>query len=593
MISIYKYSVTGLLLFFLLVACNQKTVVEEKKPNVIVILSDDQGWGDFSLHGNTNLSTPNIDDMARSGAQFRNFYVQPVCSPTRAEFLTGRYSPRGGVYSTSAGGERLDLDEVTIADVFKHAGYNTAAYGKWHNGMQYPYHPNGRGFNTFYGFTSGHWGNYFSPVLDLNGSITHGNGYLTDDLTTHAISFIKENKTNPFFLYLPMNTPHAPMQVPDVWYDKFKDIELTNLAVEEYGENIEFTKAALAMCENIDWNVGRILETLSTLNLEENTIVVYFNDNGPNEYRWNGRMKGKKSSTDEGGVRSPLFVKWPKRIKGKKIIDNLSGAIDLLPTLVDLANIQYKTNKPIDGVSLKEVLLSEDNILEDRVLVNQWKDKISIRNQEFRLDHNNALFNIELDREQENDVSNQYPDMVKTLVDVKEKYINDVLSELPEYDTRSYPLGHPETKFTQFHAGDARGHGNIVRSNRFPNCSFLTNWKDIEDVITWDVEVMESAEYKVTLYYTCKQGNEGSELTLSLNESQLGFTIEEPHDPPLEGMENDRVKRKSSYVKDFKPLEIGTIPLRKGFGELVLKADKMAGSEVIDVSLLLFEKVGD
>ena len=196
------------------------------KPNVIVILSDDHGWGDLSLHGNKNLSTPNIDSIAKDGAQFERFYVCPVCSPTRAEFLTGRYHPRGGVYSTSAGGERLDLDEMTIADTFKAGGYRTAAFGKWHNGMQFPYHPNARGFDLFYGFCSGHWGNYFDPMLERNNQIVSGSGFCIDDFTSQALEFIETSGEEPFFAYLPFNTPHSPMQVPDQFWEKFKDFEL-------------------------------------------------------------------------------------------------------------------------------------------------------------------------------------------------------------------------------------------------------------------------------------------------------------------------------------------------------------------------------
>ncbi|MCA8992537.1 MAG: sulfatase-like hydrolase/transferase, partial [Planctomycetaceae bacterium] len=193
------------------------------RPSVVVILADDQGWGDLSLNGNSNLSTPNVDSIARDGAQFERFYVCPVCSPTRAEFLTGRYHPRGGVYGVTRGGERLNLDEKTIADTFKSAGYHTAAFGKWHNGMQYPYHPNGRGFEEYFGFCSGHWGHYFSPMLEHNGQITHGEGFIIDDLTNHAMQFIEQHQQEPFFVYLPYNTPHSPMQVPDRWWDKFKD----------------------------------------------------------------------------------------------------------------------------------------------------------------------------------------------------------------------------------------------------------------------------------------------------------------------------------------------------------------------------------
>ena len=186
-----------------------------RRPNVVIVLTDDQGFGDLSVHGNTNLHTPTIDSLGRDGATFDRFYVCPVCSPTRAELLTGRYHPRGGVYSTSTGGERLDLDEKTIAQTFKAAGYATAAFGKWHNGMQWPYHPNARGFDEFYGFCSGHWGHYFSPQLEHNGKLVRGKGFVIDDLTDHALKFIEANRDRPFFCYLPYNTPHTPMQVPD------------------------------------------------------------------------------------------------------------------------------------------------------------------------------------------------------------------------------------------------------------------------------------------------------------------------------------------------------------------------------------------
>jgi arylsulfatase A-like enzyme len=166
-------------------------------PNVVIILTDDQGWGDLSHNGNTNLSTPHIDSLARDGARFERFFVCPVCSPTRAEFLTGRYHPRGGVWSTSTGGERLDLDEKTIGDTFQAAGYATGAFGKWHNGSQFPYHPNARGFTEFYGFCSGHWAEYFDPPLEHNGKPVRGKGFIADDLTERAIDFIAHRLHRP------------------------------------------------------------------------------------------------------------------------------------------------------------------------------------------------------------------------------------------------------------------------------------------------------------------------------------------------------------------------------------------------------------
>jgi arylsulfatase A-like enzyme len=330
---------------------------KEDRPNIIVILTDDQGWGDLGITGNTNLYTPNIDRLAKSGAIFSHFYVCSVSSPTRGELLTGRYNPRLGIYSTSEGGERLNLGETTIAEVFRSAGYATAAFGKWHNGMQYPYHPNARGFDEFYGFCSGHWGEYFYPPLDHNGKLVQGTGFITDDLTEKALDFIEKNKNNPFFVYIPFNTPHDPLQVPDLWWNRFREKELTKFTDERNKENIQYTRAVLAMCENNDWNVGRIMDRLKELDLEKNTIVVYFHDNGPNEWRWNDGMKGRKGSVDEGGVRSPLIMRWPDKIKPGMKIDEISSVIDILPTLADMAGIKAKTNNPVDGISLKPMLI--------------------------------------------------------------------------------------------------------------------------------------------------------------------------------------------------------------------------------------------
>jgi arylsulfatase A-like enzyme len=193
-----------------------------RRPNILLILSDDQGWGDLSINGNKNLKTPNIDSMARSGATLDHFYVQPVCSPTRAELLTGRYHPRTGVRGVSQGQERINPNETLLSQLLRLLGYLTGAFGKWHNGSQWPYHPNARGFEEFYGFTSGHWGQYFDPPLEHNGKPARGKGYIADDLTDKALAFIAKNHDRPFFCYVPYNTPHSPFCVPDEYWTRFK-----------------------------------------------------------------------------------------------------------------------------------------------------------------------------------------------------------------------------------------------------------------------------------------------------------------------------------------------------------------------------------
>ncbi len=580
-----------LLLFsiFAFTACQNKKGLSP--PNIVFILTDDQGWGDLSLNGNTDLRTPNIDKLAADGAFFDRFYVSPVCSPTRAEILTGRYAVRSGVYSTSEGGERIDLDETTIADVFKENGYKTAAFGKWHSGMQYPYHPNGRGFEEFYGFCSGHWGDYFSPMLERNGEITQGDGFLPDDLTSEALRFMERQKEEPFFLYLPLNTPHSPMQVPDEWWAKYANVDLKMVNANAAKEKINKTKAAYALAENIDWNVGRITEKLEELNLTENTIVIYLSDNGPNGWRWNDDMKGIKGSTDEGGVRSPFIISWKGMISAGQKIPQIASALDFLPTLVDLTAISFRPQKNLDGLSLKPLLLNENADWKDRLLVNHWRSKTSIRSQDFRLDHENRLFDMRTDPGQKEDIAANENEIFEKLMAFKTKWESEVLTELPALDERTFPVGNLEFQHYQLPARDAKPHGNIKRSNRFPNDTFFTNWVSVNDSITWDIEVLEEGDFEVELYYTCRKEDVGSTVLLSYGESSIEKTIIEAHDPALEGHEMDRLERQESYTKDFKPISMGNIFLNKGQGRLALKAKELKGEQLIDFRLLMLHRI--
>lgn len=574
------------------IACSPSETPKEKdpRPNIVLILTDDQGWGDLSLNGNPLIKTPNIDSLARNGAIFERFYVHAVCSPTRASMLTGRYAVRGGVYSTSAGGERLDLDEGTFAEVFKEAGYHTGAFGKWHNGMQYPYHPNARGFDEFYGYCSGHWGNYVDAMLEHNGQLVQSKGFLTDVLTDKAIEYIEQHQHESFLVYLPLNTPHSPMSVTDRWWDKYKDKELPSHRYSER-ERIEHSRAAYAMCENIDWNVGRLAQKLADLGIDENTIILYLSDNGPNGWRWNGGMEGTKGSTNEGGVRSPLVVHWPAKIKAGKLVKQIAGDIDIYPTLAELAGIDYTPKKPLDGKSLKPLLLEENAKWEDRIMINHWRTQTSVRTQDFRLDAKDQLFHMISDPGQTKDVTDQYPEIAQKLIEAKTSWKAEVLSELPVEDTRNFPIGHPDYLYTQIPARDGIAHGNIKRSNRWPNCSFYTNWININDSISWDVEVLAEGEYEAVIYYTCKEENIGTTIQLSFGGKSISTQINEAHDPPLKGMEYDRFERGESYVKDFKPLNMGTIYLTAGNGSLALKAVEIPGEGAIDFRLMMLKRV--
>ncbi len=568
-----------------LIACVLSNSAQARQPNVVVILADDQGWGDLSVSGNTNISTPNIDSLARDGATLQHFYVCQVCAPTRAEFLTGRYYPRTGVSGVTRGQGRLNADETTIADLFKANGYATGAFGKWHNGTQPPYHPNNRGFDEFYGFTSGHWGHYFSPPLDHNGQRVRGKGFIVDDFTEHAMAFMEANRERPFFCYVPFNTPHSPMMVPDRFYAKFAEMEPAMRHRDVDKEDLMMTRAALALCENIDWNVGRILKKLDDLKLRQNTVVIYFSDNGPNSYRFNGGMKGRKGSIDEGGLHSPFFIRWPGHIRAGVTIGQIAGAIDLLPTLTELAGIEVQGTKPLDGRSLGPLLLEEMSQWEPRMLFATRNNQVSVRTQRFRLDAKRQLFDIAADVGQHRDVADRHPIVVARLLQKAKRHANEMQTHFAANANRPFTVGYGPS--TTLPARDGVEHGTIKRSSKAPNNSFFTHWTRADDSITWDIEVGQSGDYEAVVYYTCAAGDEGCTLQLSMQAAgSVRAKVVDVFDPPLYDKSKERVAQSHYFVKDFKPLRLGTLHLEKGRGTLRLGALDITGSRVIDVHSL-------
>ncbi len=568
-------------------------------PNILIFLADDSGWGDYSVNGNTNLRTPNIDSLARAGATLDRFYVCSVCAPTRAEMLTGRYHPRGGVRGVSTGQERLNVDERTIADAFKAAGYATGAFGKWHNGSQWPYHPNARGFDEYYGFTSGHWGEYFDPPLEHNGKTVRAKGFIADDLTSHAIEFIEKNQAKPFFCYVPYNTPHSPWAVPQEYWQRFKDQPIGMKAKPGDPEELDHTRCALAMMENLDWNVGRVLKRLDELKLADNTIVLYFSDNGPNSFRWNGGMKGRKGSTDEGGVRSTFFIRWPGQIKAGTTDTQIAGAIDLLPTLTGLAGVKRVGDKPLDGLDLSPILRGAKVQWPDRTLFSHQNGNVSARSQQYRFSNAGELFDMVADPGQTKNIAAEKPEVAAQFAKAVTDWRRDVLGRtdapapnakgkgkgggLPP-DDRPYPVGAGGAKFpiTPLPARDGIAHGGIKRSANAPNCSYFVNWKTTDDRITWDVEVATAGNYEVVIQHTAAAA--GATVELSHNTSKLTGEVPAVWNPPLY-TNQDTIARPpaESQMKEFRPLNLGTMKLEKGRGQLTLRALEIPGASVMDV----------
>ncbi|MFN5813274.1 MAG: arylsulfatase [Bacteroidota bacterium] len=580
-----KYFIIALLLAFL------SFETFSQQPNVLIIIADDQGWGDLGFTGNKTAHTPNLDKLAKSGTILDRFYVSPVCSPTRAEILTGRYHVRTGVSGTSTGRVRLDLDETTIAEAFKHNGYQTALFGKWHNGGQAPYHPNCRGIDEFYGFCSGHWGNYFNPILEHNGEVLKGKGFMTDDLTDHAIEYLNKEQDRPFFMIMALNTPHSPMQVPDAFWNRYNNKPIQQKGSVPEKEDIQHTRAALALNENIDENIGRVIATLEKNNQLNNTIIIYFSDNGPNGNRYNGGMKGIKGSTDEGGVRVPFIISWKNNIKNGRTLPQIAANIDLFPTLIELAGLHWKNPKPFDGISLKNILMDKNPSMPNRIIPSFWANETSVRSQKFRLSNKDELYDMVNDPNQTKNVATEFPTEYRELKSWKDKWLQDVRTELPAQDLRPLMVGNKKMPLTNLPAAEGEPKGNIIRSSKHPNDSYFLGWKSSADKITWNVEVEDDGVFEVSVFYACSEKNIGTELEMKFNDASISKKISTPNNVPVMGMENDKVERDESYVKDFKPMKLGNVELKKGKGLLELSSKNLLAADDLECNMISLKRV--
>lgn len=350
-------------LLILFISCTKQV---EQKPNIILIITDDQGYGDIGYNGNPHIKTPNLDLLATNSMRFNNFYVSPVCAPTRSSLLTGRYSLRTGVTDTYNGGAMMSNDETTLAEILKENNYQTGIFGKWHLGDNYPFRPTDQGFHESLihlsggigqvgDFTNYYKGNrsYFDPILWHNNEQKKYEGYCSDIFTDEAIKFIEENKSNQFFCYLSFNAPHTPLQVPDKYYDLYKNVDPSVISESEKismtEKNVLDAKRIYGMVTNIDDNVGKLVSKLKELNIDQNTILIFMTDNGPQQFRYVSNLRGLKSSVYNGGIKVPFYLSYPKIHDAGLDIDNFSAHIDVLPSLLDLCDIETPKNIKIDG----------------------------------------------------------------------------------------------------------------------------------------------------------------------------------------------------------------------------------------------------
>ena len=352
------------------------------------------------------------------------------------------------------------------------------------------------------------------------------------------------------------------------------------------------TRAVLAMCENIDVNVGRVLTKIENLGIKENTIVLYFSDNGPNSFRFNGGMKGRKGSTDEGGVRSPGFISWPGKLPAGKTVAQICGAIDILPTLLSLSGISRVGDKPLDGKDLSKLFFDADPQWPDRMIFSNWAGKTSVRTEQHRLDDKGALFDMKNDPGQTKNIAVNEPEVAKKLSDAVAQWRKEVIPK--KSDDRPIPVGFTQMPRTPLPARDGTASGKIKRSANAPNCSYFVNWNSKEDRINWDIEVNKQGTYAVEILYACPLKDAGATIEISFNESKLITKVVQGWDPPLI-TDQDVIARPAaeSVMKDFKVLEAGKIKLSKGKGNLVLRALEIPGKEVMQVRAINLHMISE
>lgn len=445
MAKFYYLLVIGLLF---LSACSDKPTdanILDKAPNVILVITDDQGYGDLGHTGNAVIKTPALDLFSAESVNLTNYHVGTTCAPTRAGLLTGRNCNRNGVWHTIMGASILNEDEVTMADMLRANGYATGMFGKWHLGDNHPFLPHDRGFDTaFYhggggvGQTPDYWNNdYFDDTYFRNGVPEKQSGYCTDIWFDEAITFIENKKQEPFFCYLSLNAPHGPYNVPENYYDLYKEQEIPEVQKRFYG-----------MISNIDDNFSKLLTKLNEWGLTDNTIVIFTTDNGTARgyqvdrqhgqvFGFNAGMRGTKGSEYDGGHRVPLMIRWPKGgLSGGKKLDGLTAHVDMLPTLATLTGQSFTPAKTMDGTDISGYLLDKTEV-PARMLVTDtqrvpWPKKgknSCVMENDWRLIKGRELYNISDDPGQETDLADQFPERVQRMNDFYDSWWADVIAE--------------------------------------------------------------------------------------------------------------------------------------------------------------------
>ncbi|GAB5560017.1 MAG: arylsulfatase [Synoicihabitans sp.] len=531
-------SLTPRLAFKLMLFCTLAVSALQASPNVILIMTDDQGYGDFGIHGNALINTPHLDQLARESASMSDFYVSPVCSPTRANLMTGRYNYRTGVVDTFKGRSMMHPDETTIAEVLADAGYATGIFGKWHLGDNYPLRASDQGFQETYLHRGGGLAQpsepienkrrYTNPILFHNNQAIETHGYCTDLYFEAASHFINKSvdQEKPFFAYIATNAPHSPFHdVPEALYQKYRAMDLSPIMRDKDGDQ-DTVARIFAMIENIDENMGRLLDQLDRRNITRDTIVIYLNDNGPNGDRFTGPFRGQKNRVFEGGIRSPLWVRWPARLSAGTVSDRVAAHYDLMPTILAATGVATPANLELDGRSLLALLEGKSPRWLDRDIFIQAHrgdapiagHNMAMRSQNWKLlrhtgfhnDHPDPsvpfeLYDMSVDQGETNNLAEKRPEIVTAMRKRYQTWFADVSSTRP--DNYAPP---------RMHLGDGR------------NNQLTLSWqnrREIDNGFEWHVATDVSGDYQIELEWAEPTGQK--EVKLSIGSHAFSVKIAE------------------------------------------------------------------
>lgn len=475
-----------------------------EKPNIVLVMTDDQGYGDLACYGNPHLKTPNIDKLSSESVNLQDFHVFPTCSPTRAALMTGHWANRTGVWHTINGRSLIRQNETTLASMLQDAGYETGIFGKWHLGDAYPFRPEDKGFTYTFshgaggvGQTPDAWNNdYFTGHYRHNGELTKVDGFCTDVFFDQSKKWIKEcvEAKKPFFAYITTNAPHLPLLAPQKYLDLYKD---------QPGDIAAF----YGMITNIDDNVGTTRRFIKDLGIEENTIFIYMTDNGSahGSHVYNAGMQGKKDSPYDGGHRVPFMLHFPQKgLTTKREVKTLTHVVDIAPTLLELCGIEKDPAIKFDGLSIAPLLEGKTDGWKDRYVITdsqrvvdpiKWK-KSSVMIQDWRLVNGTELYNIVEDPAQKDDLASKYPEKVELLRSYYDEWWNELE---PTYaETAEFVLGSPKSKVVTLN-----GHDWISKKLPPWNQSHI---RGLDKFITddfdgyWAVEVETAGKYDLAFF---------------------------------------------------------------------------------------------